>query len=96
MGGIGIQDDNDVTPSALGAVIKGKLSDNIMETCVVAGRSVIYHFDQNCPNYYNTGMEVAARFVRDAQAFVRGPLPSRDPYRISRILNPPDLSVRSK
>jgi len=95
-GGIYMQDDNHVKRSALGAVIKGKLSANMMETCVAAVRSVIDHFDQNRPNYYNAGMEVAARFARDAQAFVRGPLLSRDPDNISGILNPPDSSVRSK
>ena len=37
-------DDNHVKRSALGAVIKGKLSANMMETCVAAVRSVIDHF----------------------------------------------------
>ncbi|CAN0365957.1 unnamed protein product [Laminaria digitata] len=91
-----MQDDTHVKRSALDAVIKGKMHANMMETCIAAIRGVVDHYDVNRPNYYDTGIEATARFLRDAQALMQAPLPSRDPGNISAILNPLDSSIRSK
>ena len=66
-----------------------------MESCVATINSTIHHYDVHHPNYYSGGLEVVARFARDAQAFLRAPLPSRDPDNVSGTLNPPESFAES-
>ena len=86
--GVCMQDDKSCQAQRPRCGHQREAERNRMETCVAAVRSVIDHFDRNRPNYYNAGMKVAARFARDAQAFVRRSLPSRNPGKISGTLNP--------
>ena len=57
---------------------------------------MIDRYNVNCPNYFSRGLQAVARFERDAHAFMRGPLPSRDPEKVSGILIPPDSFIRNK
>ena len=93
---IRMHDDAHVRRSAPASVIKVKMNANKMESCVAIIKSMIDHYDVDRPNHYSGGLEVVAGFARDAQAFMRGLLPSQDPDNVSRIPNPPDSYIRRK
>ena len=58
-----------------------------MESCLKTVRGMVGHFDMDRPNNYDRGMEVVARFMRDAQDLLIDTPPSGNPQNISRILN---------
>ena len=70
-GGIDIEDNDHVQRKALASVIKGKFSANLMGSCFKTVRGVVDHFNVNRPNNHDRGMEVVARFMRDAQDSIR-------------------------
>lgn len=95
-GGVDMGDNTHVQRKVLASVVKGKFFANLTEACNKTVRGMVDHFDLNRPDNYDRGMEVVTRFMRDAQDFMRDtPLSGAAPN-ISRILNPPDSTVRSK
>lgn len=91
-----MQDGDHGIQNPLVSVVKGKLSANMTASCMAGIRSIVSHYDPNCPEYPKGGWALVVIFFRDAQALVRDLLLPDDPIVVSGKSNPPHLSATNR